>query len=43
VHCGYEMGVQSVISLPPCPKYEGPYSWEARTGGDSKQDPYPGK
>jgi len=26
-NCGYELGVQSVISLPPCPKCDGPYSW----------------
>lgn len=39
--CGYELGVQSVQSLPPCPKCEGPYSWTAITGGDSAQDPYP--
>ncbi len=39
--CGYELGVQSVISLPPCPKCEGPYSWKALTGGDAKQDPHP--
>ena len=38
---GYELGVQSVQSLPPCPKCEGPYSWEALSGGDSKHDPYP--
>jgi len=40
-HCGYELGVQSVQSLPPCPKCEGPYAWEALTGGDSEKDPYP--
>jgi hypothetical protein len=39
--CGYEMGVQSVVSLPPCPKCEGPYGWEAITGGDAAGDPYP--
>jgi hypothetical protein len=26
VNCGYELGVQSIISLPPCSKCEGPYS-----------------
>jgi hypothetical protein len=41
VNCGYELGVQSVVSLPTCPKCEGPYSWKALTGGDSKKDPYP--
>jgi hypothetical protein len=40
-NCGYEMSVQSVQSLPPCPKCEGPYSWEEVRGGDSGQDPYP--
>ena len=33
--CSYELGVQSVVSLPPCPKCDGPYSWTALTGGDS--------
>jgi hypothetical protein len=42
VNCGYEMGVQSVVSLPPCPKCDGPYSWKALTGGDSKEGPVPG-
>ena len=40
-NCGYELGVRSVQSLPPCPKCEGPYSWRALTGGDAKADPYP--
>ena len=40
-NCGYEMSVRSVQSLPPCPKCDGPYSWEAVTGGDSVHDPYP--
>jgi len=39
--CGNELGVQSVKSLPPCPKCEGPYGWEALTGGDAAADPYP--
>ena len=34
-NCGYELGIQSVESLPPCPKCEGPQQWEAVTGGDS--------
>ena len=40
-NCGYELGVQSVESLPPCPKCAGPQGWKAITGGDSAQDPYP--
>jgi hypothetical protein len=40
-NCGYELGVQSVQSLPPCPKCEGPYAWQALSGGDSAKDPYP--
>ena len=40
-NCGNEMSVQSVQSLPPCSKCEGPYSWEALTGGDAQPDPYP--
>lgn len=43
ITCGYELGVQSVQSLPPCPKCEGPYGWNALTGGDSAKDPYPDK
>ena len=40
-NCGYELSVQSVQSLPPCPKCDGPQEWEAQTGGDSERDPYP--
>lgn len=40
-NCDYELGVQSVQSLPPCPDCEGPYAWEPMSGGDSAQDPYP--
>ncbi len=40
-NCGYELGVQSAQSLPPCPKCNGPYGWETITGGDSNEDPYP--
>ena len=28
-NCGYELGVQSVQSLPPCPNCGGPQDWEA--------------
>ena len=41
-NCGYELGVQSVISLPPCPSCEGPYTWQAESGGDAANDPHPG-
>jgi len=41
-NCGYELTVQSVESLPPCPSC-GNNSWEAVTGGDSREDPYPGE
>ena len=40
-NCGYELDVQSVRSVPPCPNCDGPYSWPAKSGGDSKDDPYP--
>ena len=40
-NCSYELGVQSVTSLPPCPECDGPYAWEALTGGDAADDPYP--
>jgi Zn finger protein HypA/HybF involved in hydrogenase expression len=39
--CGYELQVQSVESLPPCPECGGPNEWKTVTGGDSAQDPYP--
>ena len=38
-NCGYELDVQSVRSMPPCPNCDGPYSWTAKSGGDSKDDP----
>jgi hypothetical protein len=40
-NCGYELGVQSVQSLPPNPKCDGPQDWKALTGGDSPKDPDP--
>jgi hypothetical protein len=40
-NCGNEVGVQSVQSLPPCPKCDGPYAWQALSGGDAAEDPYP--
>jgi hypothetical protein len=40
--CDYSMGVQSTKHLPPCPKC-GNGQWNAITGGDSANDPYPDK
>jgi Zn finger protein HypA/HybF involved in hydrogenase expression len=40
-NCDYEMQVQSVQSMPPCPDCGGPNEWEATSGGDSRDDPYP--
>jgi predicted RNA-binding Zn-ribbon protein involved in translation (DUF1610 family) len=40
-NCGNQMTVQSTKSLPPCPSCGGPNEWEATSGGDSRQDPYP--
>jgi predicted RNA-binding Zn-ribbon protein involved in translation (DUF1610 family) len=40
-NCGYELSVQSVQSLPPCPDCNGPYNWRALSGGDAAADPYP--
>ena len=42
-NCGYNLHVPSVGSLPPCPNCDGPYSWEAVSGGDAREDPYPDK
>lgn len=42
-NCGYQLQVQSVQSMPPCPNCEGPYAWQPRSGGDSMDDPYPDK
>jgi predicted RNA-binding Zn-ribbon protein involved in translation (DUF1610 family) len=38
--CSYELGVQSTKHLPPCPQC-GNGSWNALSGGDSSNDPYP--
>ena len=35
-NCNHELGVQSVISLPPCPKCDGPYAWTALSGATPK-------
>ena len=36
-----KLDTSSVKSLPPCPNFAGPQEWNAMSGGDSKQDPYP--
>ena len=41
-NCDYTtIGVQLVVSLPPCPKCDGPQEWESISGGGSRVDPYP--
>jgi Zn finger protein HypA/HybF involved in hydrogenase expression len=40
-NCGNELQIQSVESLPPCPKCGGPNEWTPVSGGDSSADPYP--
>jgi hypothetical protein len=40
--CGYELKVGSTESLPPCPECSNG-SWNTETGGDSADDPYPGR
>jgi predicted Zn-ribbon and HTH transcriptional regulator len=40
-NCGYEMGVQSVQSVPPCPECSNG-EWRTASGGDAADDPYPG-
>ena len=40
-NCSYELDIQSVQSLPPCPQCDGPYAWESLTGGDAAADPHP--
>ncbi len=39
-NCGETIQVNSVDSLPPCPKC-GNNEWDTIKGGDSKDDPYP--
>lgn len=39
-NCGNEITTGSVKSLPPCPQCSS-NSWEAVTGGDAAEDPYP--
>ena len=40
-NCGNRISVQSVESLPPCPSCGGPNDWDAVSGADSANDPYP--
>ncbi len=40
-NCGFDLDTNSVTSLPPCPNCDGPQEWQALSGGDSAQDPYP--
>lgn len=40
--CGYALEVESTEHLPPCPGCSnGP--WHTESGGDSVDDPYPGR
>jgi len=41
-NCGYEMGVRSVQSMPPCPQCSNG-EWSTASGGDAAEDPYPGR
>jgi rubrerythrin len=41
-NCGYDLGVQSTKSLPPCPSC-GNGEWRTLSGGDAVDDPYPGR
>lgn len=36
--CGYELSVQSIKSLPPCPECSNG-AWNTISGGDSTDDP----
>ena len=42
-NCGNQITVQSVESLPPCPSCGGPNDWNAVSGADSVDDPYPNR
>jgi hypothetical protein len=41
-NCGYELGVRSVQSLPPCPSCAAS-DWRVLSGRDAADDPYPGQ
>jgi hypothetical protein len=36
-NCSYELDTSSIKHLPPCPNCDGPYSWEALSGGGQRQ------
>ena len=40
--CGYELEVEPTEHLPPCPECSNG-SWHTEAGGDSVDDPYPGR
>jgi len=42
-NCGNQITVQSVESLPPCPSCGGPNDWNAVSGADSADGPYPNR
>lgn len=42
VNCGSELQVSSTQHLPPCPSC-GKGEYTTQSGGDSKDDPYPGR
>jgi hypothetical protein len=39
-NCRYDLS-RSIDHLAPCPKCNDPYGWDAVTGGDSVNNPYP--
>lgn len=41
-NCGNQIDVGSTQSLPPCPNCQNG-EWQAVSGGDSVDDPYPGR
>jgi lipopolysaccharide biosynthesis regulator YciM len=41
-NCGYQLDIDSTDNLPPCPSCQNG-SWQTLSGGDSADDPYPGR
>lgn len=41
-NCGNTIDVDSTKSLPPCPECDNG-EWTTKSGGDSVEDPYPGR